>query len=32
MATNKDIIINELQAAGITNKYSVAAILSIIDV
>lgn len=31
MATNKDIIINELQAAGITNKYSVAAILAIID-
>ena len=31
MPTNKDIIINELQAAGITNKYSVAAILAIID-
>lgn len=29
--TNKDIVINELKAAGITNKYSIAAILAIID-
>ena len=29
--SNKDLVINELQAAGITNKYSIAAILSIID-
>jgi predicted chitinase len=31
MATNKDIIIAELKAAGITNQYSIAAILAIID-
>jgi predicted chitinase len=29
--TNKDIVINELKTAGITNKYSIAAILAIID-
>ena len=29
--SNKDIIVNELKAAGITNKYSIAAILAIID-
>jgi putative chitinase len=28
---NKDIVINELKEAGITNKYSIAAILAIID-
>jgi predicted chitinase len=28
---NRDIVINELNAAGITNKYSVAAILAVID-
>jgi predicted chitinase len=31
MATNKDIIISELKAAGITNQYSIAAILAVID-
>jgi putative chitinase len=31
MATNKDIIVNELKAAGITNQYSIAAILAVID-
>jgi predicted chitinase len=31
MATNKDIIIAELKAAGITNQYSIAAILAVID-
>jgi predicted chitinase len=31
MASNKDIIIAELKAAGITNQYSIAAILAIID-
>lgn len=29
--TNRDIVIKELKAAGITNKYSIAGILSIID-
>lgn len=29
--SNKDIVINELKQAGITNKYSIAAILAIID-
>jgi len=31
MATNKDIVIAELKAAGITNQYSIAAILAVID-
>lgn len=31
MATNKDIIIAELKATGITNQYSIAAILAVID-
>jgi len=31
MASNKDIIIAELKAAGITNQYSIAAILAVID-
>jgi predicted chitinase len=31
MASNKDIIVNELKAAGITNQYSIAAILAVID-
>jgi putative chitinase len=29
--SNKDLVINELKQAGITNKYSIAAILAIID-
>lgn len=29
--SNRDIVINELKAAGITNQYSIAAILAIID-
>jgi predicted chitinase len=31
MAANRDIVINELKEAGITNEFSVAAILAIID-
>jgi predicted chitinase len=31
MASNKDIVIAELKAAGITNQFSIAAILSVID-
>lgn len=31
MASNKDIVINALKDSGITNKYSIAAILAIID-
>jgi predicted chitinase len=31
MATNKDIVINALKDSGITNQYSIAAILAIID-
>jgi predicted chitinase len=31
MASNKDIIVNELKNAGITNQYSIAAILAVID-
>jgi predicted chitinase len=31
MSSNKDIIVNELKAAGITNQYSIAAILAVID-
>jgi predicted chitinase len=31
MASNRDIVINELKASGITNEYSIAAILAIID-
>ncbi len=31
MASNKDLVLKELQNSGITNKYSIAAIMAIID-
>ena len=31
MASNKDLVLKELQNSGITNKYSVAAVMAIID-